>query len=242
MPAASALWRVDIVSAIDLTTLRAVALFKDLDPADLERISAMLHWRQVASGAMLLLEDQPGESAYLIVEGTVCVFVTQPDGTEVTIALLGPGDLVGEISLLDSLGHSASAITLEPTGVYWMDRASFLTCLRTMPIMAHNLMLIMARRLRLSNSRVRALASLDVEGRVAHILLGLAREYGLSEPNGLVRIPLRLTQSDLARLVGASRVRINQIMGSLKRRNVVAVDRQSHITLRSVASLEQRII
>jgi CRP/FNR family cyclic AMP-dependent transcriptional regulator len=211
-----------------------------LEWADLERLSTVLHRRQVAAGTMLILEQQSGDSAYFIVAGTVSVFMTQPDGTEVTLSLLGPGDLVGELSLLDSLGRSASVLTLEPTYLYWMDRVTFLACLRTMPMMTHNLLLILARRLRVANSRVRALASLDVEGRVADILLGLAREYGTAEPDGIVRIPLRLTQSDLARLVGASRARINQIMGSLKRRDVVAVDRQSHITVRNVAGLERR--
>jgi CRP/FNR family cyclic AMP-dependent transcriptional regulator len=228
------------VPTIDLTTLSEHALFRGVERADLERLSPMLHWRQVPAGTMLMLEQQPGESAYFIVDGTVCVFVTQPDGTEVTLSLLGPGDLVGEISLLDSLGRSASVLAIEPTCLYWMDRVTFLTYVHTLPGMAYNLMLIMARRLRVANARVRALASLDVEGRVAQILLGLAREYGTAEPDGMVRIPLRLTQSDLARLVGASRARINQIMGSLKRRNVVAVDRQSHIIVRNAVALEQR--
>jgi CRP/FNR family cyclic AMP-dependent transcriptional regulator len=227
------------VPTLDLTALGELDLFDGVERADLERLSAMLHRSQVAAGAMLMLEEQPAESAYLIASGTVRVFVTQLDGTEVTLSLLGPGDLIGEIALLDSLGRSASVITIEPTSLYWMDRGVFLGCVRTVPVVAHNLMRIMARRLRLMNARVRALAALDVEGRVAYILLGLAREYGAPGPGGDVRIPLRLTQSDLAGLAGASRVRINQVIGSLKRRNIVAVDRRSCITVRQLASLEQ---
>ncbi len=157
-----------------------------------------------------------------------------------TLAILGPGDVVGEMSLLDRMGRSASAVTLEPTGAYWMDRATFQTCLHTMPGVAYNLALILARRLRLADARLRALASLDVEGRMAHTLLHLAREYGRPGPDGAVQIPLRLTQGDLAELVGASRVRVNQIMGTLKRRNLVVVDRQSRITVLDVPALEQR--
>ena len=75
---------------------------------------------------------------------------------------------------------------------------------------------------------------------MAHTLLHLAREYGRPGPDGAVQIPLRLTQGDLAELVGASRVRVNQIMGTLKRRNLVVVDRQSRITVLDVPALEQR--
>jgi CRP/FNR family transcriptional regulator, cyclic AMP receptor protein len=224
----------------DLAAIGELALFKSLERADLAPLVEQLRWRTVAAGVSLMLEEQPGEAAYFIVEGTVRVYAAQSDGREVTLAILGPGDVVGEMSLLDQLGRSASAVTLEPTGAYWMDRATFLTCLRTMPGVAYNLALILARRLRLADARLRALASLDVEGRMAHTLLDLAREYGTPGPDGAVQIPLRLTQGDLAELVGASRVRVNQILGTLKRRNHVAVDRQSRITVRDVAALQQR--
>jgi CRP-like cAMP-binding protein len=71
-------------------------------------------------------------------------------------------------------------------------------------------------------------------------LLGLAREYGVPQLNGALHIPLRLTQSDLAELAGASRVRVNQIMGALRRRRLVQVDRAYHITVLDAAALEQR--
>jgi CRP/FNR family cyclic AMP-dependent transcriptional regulator len=226
--------------ATDLAAIGELALFKGLDPADLTRLAGLLRWREVAAGVALMLEEQPGEAAYFIAEGTVRVYATQPDGSEVTLAILGPGDVVGEMSLLDSLGRSASAVTLERTGAYWMDRATFLECLRTTPGVALNLARLLARRLRLADARLRALASLDVEGRVAHTLLGLAREYGRPETGGAILIPLRLTQGDLAELVGASRVRVNQVVGALKRRRSIEVDRQSRITVRDPAALERR--
>jgi CRP/FNR family cyclic AMP-dependent transcriptional regulator len=214
----------------DPAVLGELALFAGLERADLARLAALLRWRRVAAGVHLMLDEQPGEAAYFIADGTVRVYAVQPTGSAVTLAIVGPGDVVGELSLLDDLGRSASAVTLEPTGVYWMGRSSFLDCLRTVPGMALNLTRILARRLRLADARLRALVSLDVEGRVAYTLLGLAREYGAPGPDGSVHIPLRLTQSDLAELVGASRVRVNQIMGTLTRRHQVEVDRHSRIT------------
>jgi CRP/FNR family cyclic AMP-dependent transcriptional regulator len=229
-----------MVRATDPAAIAELTLFKGLDQADLARLDDLLRWRQMPAGVTLMLEEQPGEAAYLIAEGTVRIYTSLSDGTEVTLSILGPGDVVGEMSLLDRQGRSASAVTLEPTGLYWLDRATFLACLGTMPRVAYNLALILARRLRLADARMRALASLDVEGRVAHTLLGLAREYGHPGPDGTVEIPLRLTQGDLATLVGASRVRVNQIVGGLKRRAYIAVDRQWRITVRDLAALERR--
>ncbi len=226
--------------AVDPASISELAFFNGIEPSEVARLADMLHWRQLPTGSNLMLEEQLGEAVYFILAGTVRIYAAQPDGNEVTLAILGPGAIIGELSLLDGLGRSASASTLEPTSLYWLDRISFVRCVRTMPSVAYNLALILARRLRAADARLRALSSLDVEGRVAHILLGLAREYGIPEPEGAVRIPLRLTQNDLARLVGASRVRINHVVGTLKQRHEITVDCRWHITLHNVAALEMR--
>jgi CRP/FNR family cyclic AMP-dependent transcriptional regulator len=229
-----------MVRTTDPATIGELALFAGLARADLAHLAGLLHWRQLAAGVHLMLEEQPGEAVYCIATGTVRVYALPPTGSAVTLSIVGPGDVVGELSLLDDLGRSASAMTLEPTGAYWMDRGAFLQCLQATPGMALNLARILARRLRLADARLRALTSLDVEGRVAYTLLGLAREYGAPGTDGGMRIPLRLTQSDLAELVGASRVRVNQIMGALTRRHLVTVDRDARITVQDTAALEQR--
>ena len=106
--------------------------------------------------------------------------------------------------------------------------------------MSFNLVSVLSRRLRLANLHARSLVRLDVYGRVAGQLLALAREYGKSAPNGDVLIPLRLTQSDLASMVGASRVRVNQALGFYKRRRYLSVNHERHFVLHDSASLERR--
>jgi CRP/FNR family cyclic AMP-dependent transcriptional regulator len=92
---------------------------------------------------------------------------------------------------------------------------------------------------RITNAHLLSLAALDVPGRVASQLLALAREYGESRPEG-TRIPMRLTQSDLAALAGASRVRVNQALGYFRKRDVISTDREGYITVRDEDALARR--
>ena len=80
-----------------------------------------MHERTFPAGASVLTAEQPGEAVYVILEGTAKVYVTHTDGTEVILAILGPGEIVGEMSAADSLGRSASVLTLEDSTLLWMD-------------------------------------------------------------------------------------------------------------------------
>jgi CRP/FNR family cyclic AMP-dependent transcriptional regulator len=159
------------------------------------------------------------------------VQIDGPDGTPVILAILRAGEVAGEMSLVDRLGRSASVVAMEPTTVAWLTHTYFWNCLRSMPTMTFNLAGILSRRLRLANTYVVALATLDVEGRLADQLLALAEAYGEATPDGGCRIPFRLTQGDLAALVGASRVRVNQILVNWKHNDFLAVDGRHVVTL-----------
>jgi CRP/FNR family cyclic AMP-dependent transcriptional regulator len=113
-------------------------------------------------------------------------------------------------------------VTLEESVLAWMGRRSFQECLNNLPQFSQNLVRILSGRVRLANELIQALASLDVHGRVARQLLAFAEKYGQPGPDGCVEIPLRLTQSDLADLVGASRKRVNQAMVTFKQHGYLA--------------------
>ncbi len=93
----------------------------------------------IPAGTHFITADQPGEVVYVILEGTVKIYVTREDGREVILAFLGRGDTVGEMSLIDSAGRSANVVTTERSRLLWMDRATFQTCLRTLTPLANNL-------------------------------------------------------------------------------------------------------
>jgi CRP-like cAMP-binding protein len=120
-----------------------------------------------------------------------------------------------------------------------MGRDDFWECLRTIPGMTYNLVGLLSRRLRLANLHVESMAAFDVSGRLAGHLVGLATEYGRSTRRGVL-IPFPLTQSDLAALIGASRVRVNQVLMAFRRRGLVSVGEDRRITVRDLARLAKR--
>jgi CRP/FNR family cyclic AMP-dependent transcriptional regulator len=216
---------------VDVAALEEMPLFEGLTQEQMSYIRSLLRHKKVPPGALLMMAEDPGEVAYLILKGTVKIFVDQPDGTSVVLGLRGPGEIIGEMSLVDRHSRSASVVTQEECSLLWWDRASFETCLRTMPALSYNLLRMVARRLRLATAQIQALATLDLHGRVARQILALAEECGVSDQYGTITIPLRLTQSDLAEMVGASRVRVNEVIVDYKERTYIAVDRRHHITV-----------
>ncbi len=216
--------------------LRKIPLFDGLADADLSRLAGALRRRTLPANTSLFTADAPGESVFIILSGTVKIHVEQADGTDVILAILGPSQTVGEMSPVDSLTRSASVDTLEQTTLLWMSRASFQACLRSMPEMAFNLVRILSQRLRLSNAQVQALAALDVPGRVARQILAFAEEYGAPVVGGIL-IPLRLTQTDLADMVGASRVSVNHALVEFRQHGYLSVDSKHHITVHDATAL-----
>lgn len=223
------------------STLGEFSLFRDLTIAQLTRLNDLLRRKTFPAGTNLVSAEEPGEVVYIVFDGTVKIYVTQADGNDVIIAFGGPGDIEGEMSVLDTsaAGRSANIVTQEQTTVLWIDRVNFQECLRTMPGITYNLVRILSDRLRLANERIQALCALDVYGRVARQIQSFARQYGQAGPDGSVTIPIRLTQSDIASLVGATRERVNQVMTSFKQNNYISVDRNYRITVLNSDALER---
>ena len=227
-------------SAVDPGMLSKVPLFEGLTSGQLEKVASSLRPMSFPAHRDIMMTEQPGEAVYIILSGTLKVHVEQADGRDVILALLGPGQTVGEMSIVDEVGRSASVLTLEDTKLLWMDRASFLACVTTIPRLSLNLMRVFSRRLRLANIQIASLATLDVYGRVARQILALADEYGKEAPEGGVYVPLSLTQSDLADIVGASRVRVNQVLIDYRQRGYISVDQAHHVTVHDKTALEHR--
>jgi CRP/FNR family cyclic AMP-dependent transcriptional regulator len=220
--------------------LASIPIFEGLCGEQLARLSGQLRGCAYPAGATVFSMEQPGEAAYVILDGTVKIRLEQHDGTELLLGIMRAGEIVGEMSLIDDLGRSASVVTMEDSYLAAMPRSIFWECLRTMPGMTFNLVGILSRRLRLANAQVQSLADQDVSGRVARQLLALAEEFGEADPAGGVRIPIRLTQSDIAALVSASRVRVNQVLVEHRRLGLLSVDDQHRITIRDRARLAEQ--
>lgn len=226
--------------SVDPQSLDGVPLFKDFSPDQLADIASVLRRKVFPSGAMLMAAEQPGDLVYLLTEGTVKVYVEREDGTEVILAVLGPGEVVGEMSIIEEAGRSANVTTIEKTTALWIGREDFRRRLTSDPALSLNLMRILAGRLRLANAQIQALSRTEVEGRVAWQLLALAERYGVPDGEGGVHIPLRLTQTDLANIIGASRERVNQVLVSYRERGYISADASHHFTVHNSRALEGR--
>ena len=210
--------------------LSYIKLFEGLTPTQLDWVAQRAHRRVFEAGRNVLTIEQPGEAVYIILHGTVKIHIEQAE-RDVILAILGSGDMLGEMSLIDSVGRSASAVTLESSLLLWMDKVTFNYILDNFPPVARNLVRIMSARVRLSDQLIQALATLDVNGRVARQLLAFAEKYG-HQKNGNTQISIVLTQGDIADLVGASRKRVNQTMVSFKEQGLIDTDTDGRIAIK----------
>src|SRR5918996_1338832 len=211
--------------------LADIDLLAGLTPTQLDWVAQRAHRRVFEAGRNVMTIDQPGEAVYIILYGTVKIHVEQGERI-VILSILGAGDLLGEMSLIDSVGRSASAVTLENSLMLWMDKLTFNHMLDNFPAVARNLVKILSARVRISDQLIQALATLDVNGRVARQLVAFAEKYG-HEKDGATQIRIVLTQSDIADLVGASRKRVNQAMVLFKERGFIDTDTEGRIAIRN---------
>jgi CRP/FNR family cyclic AMP-dependent transcriptional regulator len=221
---------------LDPNALAELSLFHGLPPERLKRLAEVLRRKTVPAGTNMITAEQPGEVVYVVLEGTVKILIEQMDGREVILAFLGAGDTVGEMSLVDSSGRSANVMTMERCTLLWMDRATFQDLLKNSNEFAQNLVRLLASRLRMANEQIQSLSSLDVAGRLARQILAFVERYGRDAEKGKL-VPLRLTQSDLAELVGASRERVNQVMVDFRNKGYLTVDSSHRIVVHKPGEL-----
>lgn len=208
-------------------------------PAEVRtRFNSLWKHKSLRAGETLLTAQQPGNALYFVLSGTVKIHVEQPNGSDVFIDIAGAGDVVGEMSIIDNAARSASATAMEETLVLWMERAAIEQEMNLSPLIARNLSRILSQRLRHATERIQVMATRDIFGRVAHQLQFFQHKYGQPTPEGIL-IPIKLTQGDLADLVGATRERVNRVIGEFRRLNILKMDAASHITVLDSAALER---
>jgi len=230
----------NLPTEIDLSDLGRIDLFRNLTVADLRRLGELLHRKTFPAGKSLMTVDQTGEVVYFILSGAVKVHIEQEDGSDVSISILGPGEIIGEMSALDQTNRSASVITIEKTTLLWVDRETFRRFVMAIPALAAELACTISSRLRSANEQIQSLAAVEVETRIARRIIAFAERYGQPLPNGDLLIPIRLTQTDIATLVGASREHTNKILVSYKERGYLSVDHNYHITIHDKTALARR--
>jgi len=220
-------------------TIEKVPFFSGLDTESLAELSAAARRRTFRAGEIVFHRDDPGQVLYVIRAGKVKIYITSQDGQEVSLAVFGPGDYFGELALLDGQPRSASAVAIEAVEAFALQRTDFLNAVMRHPRIAIQVMNVLSQRLRQTDAMIEDLLFLDVHGRVAKKLLDLAELHGVSTPDGIL-IDMRLTQSDLAALVGASRESVNKVMGYFVAKRFLSTEKRK-ITILRLADLRRRI-
>lgn len=196
--------------------LRKTRLFGDLDPDALARLADRAIERTYKKGQLIFYQGDPAEALFVVIEGRVKVVVVSEEGDEMLLVTLQPVDVFGEVALIDGEPRSASAETLEQTRVLVLTRATFLEALRQSPAMTEPLLRSLGAVLRRLTEQTADLVFLDLHGRVAKLLVGLAEKNEAGEND--IELDMNLTQSDLASMVGGSRQSVNQILRAFERR------------------------
>ena len=212
-------------------TLRKVPLFSQLAPSDLERVSEISRERAYPRNSVILFEDDPGDALYVVAQGQVKVVLIGEDGREVILSVMGEGEFFGEMALVDDEPRSAHVIAMEDSTLLVLRREDFQGILKQTPGIALALLRELSRRLRRVDEKVGSLVLLDVNGRVAQLLLELADEAG-SE-----RITRRLTHHTIAQMIGSSRETVSRTMRDLVEKGYFEVSRRE-IVIRDRTALE----
>ncbi|MEO7812853.1 MAG: Crp/Fnr family transcriptional regulator [Usitatibacter sp.] len=190
-----------------------------LSPAELEEISRHAVAREFRERTILVTEGDQSDSLYIILEGRVRAYVSDGEGREAVLSVMGPGEYFGEVAF-DEGPRSASVITLEPCRVLVVPRSEFADFIQRSPAFATHFIYRLIGRIRTLTNNVRSLALMDAYGRVARLLLDSSVTR-----DGVQAIPEKLTQAEIASRVGCSREMVSRILKDLVQGGYVAVER-----------------
>jgi len=225
-------------AAQKLLSLRHSEIFESFSPVELARLLGILEALELPKHHMIFSPGVPSEAIYFIEKGRVRLTRLSPEGKTVILALLGPGDLIGEAAW-ETGEHDSYAETLEDSRIYQIDRESFTALIRENPEFGLRLIQIIGVRLKQAQARIEDLVFRQVPSRVARLLLSLAESHGKVTPNG-IRVEFPLTHQEIADLVGSSRVTVTQILNKFRTSHWIEIE-SKRVTIHNLDALEDMV-
>jgi len=204
--------------------LRSVPLFASLDERELDRLIEATTTRKLKAKEVLFRKGDPGNQLFGILVGSLKVTAVGADGKDVVFSLMGPGEVIGEIALLDGEPRSATAVAVEATTLVTLHRRDFVPFLERHPRATIGLAAVLAARVRRLSERTEDRQTMRLPGRIAKRLLALAEEHGKRAAAG-APVEIRLPQQDLADLVGTSRESVNKQLRQWEEAGLVRLGR-----------------
>jgi CRP/FNR family cyclic AMP-dependent transcriptional regulator len=206
--------------------LARAGLFQGVERSAVTALTKQLRPVDFPPGHVIFAEGEPGDRLYIIISGKVKIGRRYPDGRENLLTIMGPSDMFGELSIFDPGPRTSTATTITEVRAVSMDRDALRAWIADRPEIAGRLLRVLARRLRRTNSDLTDLIFIDVSGRVAKRLLGLAQRFGTRE-GGAMRLTHDLTQEELAQLVGATRETVNKALSDFAHRGWIQLEGKS---------------
>jgi CRP/FNR family transcriptional regulator len=222
-----------------LELLKSVPIFSGLDEESLKRIVSVSTEKFHKKGEAIILQDSDVNGLYIIVDGMVRISRTSEDGRVKVLAILSPGDIMGEMSILDEELASATAEAFEDSKLLFIRREDFQNILLKYPAISLSVAKVLARRLRLADKEIEELTFYSVKARVIKILLELADRYGRKTDTGLM-ISLKLTHQELADMVGSSRETVSRIISALEKRSLI-INEGGYTVIKDIERLKDYI-
>ena len=205
---------------MDIDFLRSVNIFSDLSESELNNIQELCKTRKYPKNSMIILEEEMGDVVFIVMSGTVKITRVNDEGKEVILAMLGSGEVFGEMAILDGESRSANALSQENCEVVTINREDFLHLLKTNNKVSLNLMTEFAIRLRKSDQQIEALSLDDAEHRIGVSILNLAEEMGVIR-HGVVTVENLPYQQDIANMAGTSRETVSRVMKKFEDRGLI---------------------
>ncbi len=197
--------------SVSMLLLRNVPLFSALPEQQLALLTSVVSRKSFPRGATIIAKDDITESLYVVISGRLKVMMSDEEGREVILAILGPNEFFGEMGLLDDSPRSASVVALEACEMLSLSKRDFKKCLAENFEMTMTVMRGLVKRLREADQKIGSLALMDVYGRVAHLLLEMAETV-----NGQKVVTRKLAKQDIAKMIGASREMVSRVMKGLQ--------------------------
>lgn len=206
--------------ANDVSILREVPIFSELSDEDLNIIMQLTVRRLFGKNSMIVIEEDQGDTLYIIESGSVKITRLNEEGREVILAILGSAEFFGEMALLDGQGRSANVMAIEETVLFTLNRRDFLDVLERFPSISIQLLKEMTSRLRKSDQQIKSLSLSDAEHRIGIAIHRFAEEMGIFKMGQVVikRLPY---QQDIANMAGTSRETVSRMLKSLERKGLV---------------------
>ena len=216
-------------------------LLQHLADDELEQLLVYARLERYTAGQMLFKKGDPGTSLMAILAGRVKISTLSADGEEVVLNILGPGQVFGEIALLDGKARTADATAIETSELVALDRGDFLPFLEQHSEIATRLIAVLCERLRWVSDIYDDVVFISVPARLAKKLLILAREFGVETSGGAIEINIQLSQTDLGKMMGKTRESVNKVMREWQDRGLIRVE-NGYIKLLQPDAIEGQVV